>query len=752
MAFDPEAFVTQSGITPELLDAVKHVESRGNVNAVSKAGAEGPYQFMPGTAKEMGLINPRDEPSAREAASRYLQRLERQFGGDTELALLAYNWGQGNVQAWQKTGRGVKGQPIPLEASQYVQKVYGARDSKPKQSAAPAGAGFDPEAFIAEAQPVEQSKPEQPKSVLPKATGKSATRQAAEATLAEMPWYQRALVGAGKSVADLGRAVGLMDEGDKDIDAALTDDTAGMIGNIGGEVALTAVPGGMAFKAATAPKFLKNASSLRGTVLKNAVGGAAAGATSEAMMNRDVGTGAIYGGVIGPAFGLAGRAGNEVLKEVQRIRGGAAGRATDELHHVFGKGTTNDRTAAAVAALRNTQPIVPGERVTAGLAANSQLPEFAVLEAAARRRPKAHLFTQADEATAKARTQVLDDIAAPGERPIDPTTGRFGDSPAMATRRSTTEPLYDSAMRDMVPITPEMEAMMFAPEVRTAVQRGIGEFRQAQMNARSGGRTPPAKPRMRPDGGYDAMPVEQLQHIVKQLDERLRIQPDNYEVFDARRQIMAQIRANSNDFATAQDLYKVTSAPQNRADVANTLRKTMNSASDPLQQRTEAFTKALRDAPGTFKKADLKQRFDTPEQVFAANPLEGNLGPQQLQNIRGVEQSLAREARTTNLPRQEGIVPEYLSPFEKAARDTPHLMTRAVTVLRSVLKSVGRRSDEEVTKVLDRGMVDPKEMEKLISALPSTERNAFINTMRQYSDKVPGAITGPATTVLQKME
>jgi len=113
--------VSPSPITPKLLDAVRHVESRGNPKAVSPAGARGPYQFMPGTAKQYGLADPHDEPSARQAAERYLTDLTKKFGGDTDKALLAYNWGPGNVERHLKTGG-----PMPVEAQQYVGKVRAA--------------------------------------------------------------------------------------------------------------------------------------------------------------------------------------------------------------------------------------------------------------------------------------------------------------------------------------------------------------------------------------------------------------------------------------------------------------------------------------------------------------------------------------------------------------------------------------------------------------------------------------------------
>jgi len=49
--------------TPDLedwLDAIQHVESRGNPNAVSPKGALGAFQFMPATAQELGVdpLNP----------------------------------------------------------------------------------------------------------------------------------------------------------------------------------------------------------------------------------------------------------------------------------------------------------------------------------------------------------------------------------------------------------------------------------------------------------------------------------------------------------------------------------------------------------------------------------------------------------------------------------------------------------------------------------------------------------------------
>lgn len=117
------------GVSPELLTAVSWEESRFNPTIVSPAGAIGAYQFMPATAKHYG-IDPTNPTQSRAAAEKYLRSLEKRFGS-TELALTAYNWGEGNVEAWLKTGKGAKGQNMPLETQRYADKVLSALENRP---------------------------------------------------------------------------------------------------------------------------------------------------------------------------------------------------------------------------------------------------------------------------------------------------------------------------------------------------------------------------------------------------------------------------------------------------------------------------------------------------------------------------------------------------------------------------------------------------------------------------------------------
>lgn len=106
------------GLPAGLLRSMVITESGGDTQAISKAGAKGPFQFMPGTAKDFGLVGDDvfDPEKSAHAAARYMSQLLKMFDGDLGKALAAYNWGQGNVE---RKGLGA----APQETREYVPKV-----------------------------------------------------------------------------------------------------------------------------------------------------------------------------------------------------------------------------------------------------------------------------------------------------------------------------------------------------------------------------------------------------------------------------------------------------------------------------------------------------------------------------------------------------------------------------------------------------------------------------------------------------
>src|SRR5262245_59915579 len=62
-------------IPESYLIAIAMIEAQGNTKAVNRAtGAKGLFQFLPSTAREMGLSDPHDESMAADAAARYTRK------------------------------------------------------------------------------------------------------------------------------------------------------------------------------------------------------------------------------------------------------------------------------------------------------------------------------------------------------------------------------------------------------------------------------------------------------------------------------------------------------------------------------------------------------------------------------------------------------------------------------------------------------------------------------------------------------
>jgi len=126
---------------PTELALLPIIESAFNPQALSTASAAGLWQFVPGTGKDYDLKQNmfKDERrgvlASTDAALTYLQRLYTMFG-DWQLALAAYNWGEGNVQKAIKKNQAL-GKPtdfesladlMPAETRNYVPKLQAVKN------------------------------------------------------------------------------------------------------------------------------------------------------------------------------------------------------------------------------------------------------------------------------------------------------------------------------------------------------------------------------------------------------------------------------------------------------------------------------------------------------------------------------------------------------------------------------------------------------------------------------------------------
>lgn len=121
-----DQYAREYTVDPLLVAAVMRVESCLDRNAVSRAGAKGLMQLMPGTAVELGVSDIFDPAQNIRGGTAYLAKMLKRFGNNQELALAAYNAGPGAVARH-------RGVPPYKETMAYVKRVarqyqrYGGR-------------------------------------------------------------------------------------------------------------------------------------------------------------------------------------------------------------------------------------------------------------------------------------------------------------------------------------------------------------------------------------------------------------------------------------------------------------------------------------------------------------------------------------------------------------------------------------------------------------------------------------------------
>jgi soluble lytic murein transglycosylase-like protein len=106
------------GVSESLVLAIAKTESGMLPHRISATGAMGVMQLMPGTASDLGVLDPFDPEENVDAGVRYLKMLSKHYRGDKKRVVAAYNAGLGRIPVRGKYS-------LPSETKAYVGKVLG---------------------------------------------------------------------------------------------------------------------------------------------------------------------------------------------------------------------------------------------------------------------------------------------------------------------------------------------------------------------------------------------------------------------------------------------------------------------------------------------------------------------------------------------------------------------------------------------------------------------------------------------------
>ena len=146
---------SKNRLDPDFVASVIRAESNFKTHAISKKGAQGLMQLMPGTAAQLGVADPFDPKANVEAGTAHLSALLDLYKDDPIKALAAYNAGAHRVKQYN-------GVPPYRETRDYINKIVRDFNAKKRaQMKAAAAANSSTATKAASPKPVKKAKPQQ---------------------------------------------------------------------------------------------------------------------------------------------------------------------------------------------------------------------------------------------------------------------------------------------------------------------------------------------------------------------------------------------------------------------------------------------------------------------------------------------------------------------------------------------------------------------------------------------------------------
>lgn len=342
-----------------------------------------------------------------------------------------------------------------------------------------------------------------------------------------------------------------------------------------------------------------------------------------------------------------------------------------------------DKADEIMALLKQDRQIVPGSAPTAGEAAvPAGRAEFAALQRSASKVSPSAALARADEQN----TARLGAVRTVGK-----------DLPTLAAaeteRTAAASPLYKAAREGTTPVDTsnvleKVDGLLAKNPGNRELVTELNNVRKGLVDAEGNVRSDPQEVASVLDGLKTAIADEKNKFIRGQLTN-----------------IKDRLARSIPGYEQAQTVFREKSAPINQMQVGQYLEQKLTPAlSEEAPQRAASFAGALRDAPGTIKRATGAPRFDT---------LSEALTPEQLRVVNAVRDDLARSARfETMATKGAGAGPNAVdlataSMERELGGRLPNILHRGAMIANSIVYRLEGKINKKLASEIAAEMLNP---------------------------------------------
>ena len=352
------------------------------------------------------------------------------------------------------------------------------------------------------------------------------------------------------------------------------------------------------------------------------------------------------------------------------------------------------RAPELIAQLRAPGEIVPGSRPTAAQQASPLgLTKFSAMgETSAKAKPSEYL-ARANEAEAARLASLRTVGGTPGDR-----------TAAVTARRTATDPLYAAAEAKKFRADPKLMVLADDPYIKQAMPDA------ARLSASQG-------------VTFDSNPTRYIHNIKISLDKMLTktgetalASTERAQVAKVKTQLVNWLESKAPEYGAARTTFAEKSKPINQMEVGQYLEGKLTAPLEGGAERAGAFATAVKDAPGTLKRAT------TGEARF--KELTDVLTPEQAGIVNAIRDDLNR-AQTTKTQAQKGAsAAPRITQLASQIGDAPAVLNRVVTIANTIWNRLQGQIDRKLAIQIATEMLDPQVAAAAIEKAMVRERRA----------------------------